>query len=167
MRTDILKQLNISTPQTLGRRAQHAQGDEGRVPELVPALRPLEHNPPTQPGGNLLPAPSAQPTASRPAGTTSTAYVGRAAGKFVYTGAMDEYKQMLTVPQQAGQREAARPGELHPDRRPGRAEVANGKSFVISTNAQELVNTYRQGPGRHPGRHDGQDPGAGRPGRRR
>ena len=109
----------------------------------------------------------ARPTASRPAGLRAPATWDPAPGKFVYTGATRRLPAVIEYLQQAGRREAARPGELHPDRRRGPAEVRD-RQVVRDQHATRspwsttTARTSRR-PARRPSR---EDPGADRPGGR-
>ena len=94
MRTDILQQLNLAGPEDLGRADHRAQGDEGRPPGPLPVLRPVEQAPTArreQPAEHH----SATPTAPAAGWDYQHATWDASAGKFVFTGAMDQYKQML------------------------------------------------------------------------
>lgn len=66
-------------------------------------------------------------------------------GKFVATGAMDQYKQMLEFAHTLVKEGLLDPESFTQSDDQASAKFTSGKSFVISTNAQELVNTYRPG----------------------
>ena len=64
-------------------------------------------------------------------------------GRYVYTGAMPQYKQMVEYLNKLVTEKLLDPESFTQNDDQAKQKLANGKSFVISTNAQELVNTYR------------------------
>ncbi len=66
------------------------------------------------------------------------------AGKFVINGGMDEYRDMLTFLNKLVKEKLLDPESFTQTDDQAVAKFASGKSFVISANAQELVNTYRK-----------------------
>ncbi|KAA9373759.1 extracellular solute-binding protein [Microbispora cellulosiformans] len=66
-----------------------------------------------------------------------------AAGKFAYTGAMPQYKQMLQFIHTLVQDKLLDPESFTQTDDQAIQKLASGKSFVISGNAQTLVNEYR------------------------
>ena len=157
--------LNLAVPKTWDDLYTVLKAMKAALPRLVPVLRPVEHA--AQPGREQ---PAEHPRRglrhSGPAGATSHATWDPAASKFVYTGATDQYKQMLAVPQQAGDREAARPGELHPDRRPGPAEARHRQvlrhQLQRADPGQRLPPGHRQDPRRQAREDPAADRAAGR-----
>ncbi|MBP2708535.1 extracellular solute-binding protein [Microbispora sp. RL4-1S] len=65
------------------------------------------------------------------------------AGKFAYTGAMDQYKQMLQFLHTLVAEKLLDPESFTQTDDQAIQKLASGKSFVISGNAQTLVNEYR------------------------
>ena len=166
VRTDILQQLNLHGPEDLGRAVHRAQGDEGGVPRLVPVLRPVEQ---AHPGRrNLLNIlGSAYGT---PAGWDyQHATWDPAAKKFVYTGAMRAVQaDGRSTSTSWSAEKLLDPESFTQTDDQARQKLANGKSFVISGNAQTLVNELPARPGEdHPEREGREDPAADRPGRAR
>ncbi len=92
------------------------------LPRPVPVLRPVEH---PAAAGRQQPARHPQPrrTARRPAGPSSNAYWDAGRRQVRLHRRHGPVQADAAVPQHAGQREAAGPGELHPDRRQRPAEV--------------------------------------------
>ncbi|MFI0895632.1 extracellular solute-binding protein [Streptomyces sp. NPDC020983] len=68
-----------------------------------------------------------------------------ASDKFVLTGAMDQYKAMVEFTAKLVKEKLLDPESFTQTDDQANAKFTSGKSFVISTNAQELVNTYRPG----------------------
>lgn len=66
-----------------------------------------------------------------------------AAGKFVYTGATEQYKQMVQYLNKLVTEGLLDPESFTQSDEAARQKLANGKSFVITSNAQTLVNDYR------------------------
>ncbi|MEV5823124.1 extracellular solute-binding protein [Micromonospora harpali] len=66
-----------------------------------------------------------------------------AAGKFVYTGATEQYKQMIQYLNKLVTEGLLDPESFTQSDEAARQKLANGKSFVITSNAQTLVNDYR------------------------
>jgi putative aldouronate transport system substrate-binding protein len=73
------------------------------------------------------------------------------AGKFAFTGAMDQYKQILQYLNTLVSEKLLDPESFTQTDDIARQKFANGQSFVISTNAQELVNKYRADIAKIPG----------------
>ncbi len=65
------------------------------------------------------------------------------AQKFAFTGAMDQYRQMLTYLNKLISEKLMDPESFTQQDEQAIQKFATGKSFMISANAQELVNTYR------------------------
>ena len=136
-------------PEDLGRPLHRAQGDEGEVPERLPVLRSVE---PAQPGW--------QP--AQPAGLLVRVAGGRVelparqlerAGAEVRVHRRHRAVQAdAAVPQQARHREAARPGELHPDRRPRPAEARQQQVLRDRHQRADPGERVPAGPGEPPTR---------------
>ena len=121
VRTDILEQAQPAEPETWDELHDRAQGDEDGVPRRR----------------TRSPTGSASRARQRLLNIAGAAYgtvagwglpardlgLRRAKKEFVFTGATDAVQAAAGVPQQAGDRGAARPGELHPDRRRRLAEA--------------------------------------------
>jgi putative aldouronate transport system substrate-binding protein len=63
--------------------------------------------------------------------------------KFVFTGAMEEYRQMLAYAAKLVKEGLLDPESFTQQDDQAIAKFTSGKSFAICTNAQELVNSYR------------------------
>jgi len=139
IRTDVLKELNLAVPTTWD--------------ELHTVLKAMKAAHPTSypfsdrfavpnPGGSLLNILSRAYGARGGWGYLNAAW-DNAGKKFAFTGAMDGYKQMLEY-----LHTLVAEGLLDPESFTQSDDVATqkfvtGKSFVISTNAQNIVRDYR------------------------
>ncbi|ASW54420.1 extracellular solute-binding protein [Plantactinospora sp. KBS50] len=141
-RTDVLEKLGIATPQTWDDITNMLRAIKQAYPDKYP-LSDRWSNAPGPGANNLL-------------GILSTAY-GTYAGwawqsthwddgakKFVYSGSMDQYKQVVQYLNTLVSEKLLDPESFTQSDEDARAKFAAGKSFVISTNAQELVNSYRK-----------------------
>src|SRR5690606_38191694 len=71
------------------------------------------------------------------------AYWDAKAQRFVYTGAMDEYRQMLEYLHTLVKEKLMDPESFTQQDETAIQKFTSGKSFVICTNAQTLVNELR------------------------
>jgi len=137
VRTDVLSKLT-SRPGHLGRAAT-VLSDEGRLPANFPFSD--RWGVPTP--GAACSTRSRRDTGPPAAGATSTRRGTAGEKKYVFTGARTVQAD-APVPARAGDRQAARYGELHAVRRQEIQKFGSGRSLVISTNAQTLINDYRK-----------------------
>ncbi|GIE80786.1 sugar ABC transporter substrate-binding protein [Actinoplanes philippinensis] len=149
VRTDVMEKLGLTAPQTW----DDLTGVLREMKKAHPDLYPLSDrwSTPPQPGANNL------------FGLLSTAYGTRAgwawnpmewdatAGKFVYSGAMDQYRQMLQYVNTLVKEGLLDPESFTQTDDIARQKFANGKSFMISVNAQTLVNEARKDIAKLPG----------------
>ncbi|MFF3855373.1 extracellular solute-binding protein [Micromonospora sp. NPDC002575] len=139
VRTDILDELKQPVPKTWDDLYTVLKAMKAKYPNSYPYSD--RWSKPT-PGGALL----------RIAGNSFGTQAGwsfqhstwdPAAGKFVYTGATEQYKQMIQYLNKLVTEGLLDPESFTQSDEAARQKLANGKSFVISSNAQTLVNDYR------------------------
>ncbi|TDB71821.1 extracellular solute-binding protein [Micromonospora sp. KC721] len=139
MRADILDQLGLTVPKTWDDVYTVLKAMKARYPDTYP-FSDRWHKP--NPGGALLNFLGASYGTS---GGWGYQHVTWAPGekKFVYTGASEQYKQMLQFLNKLVAEKLMDPESFTQTDDAARQKLANGKSFVISTNAQTLVNELR------------------------
>jgi putative aldouronate transport system substrate-binding protein len=149
VRTDVLQKLNISTPQTWD--------DVHGMLRAIKAAHPNQYpfsdrwsTPPT-PGANSLLATLGAAYGTQAGWTYQHSTWDPAANKFVYTGAMDQYKQMIQYLNTLVAEKLLDPASFTQTDDQAIQKFANGQSFVISGNAQEVVNSYRKNLAHLPG----------------
>lgn len=140
IRTDILDQLQLKAPGTWDELYTVLKAMKAAYPDSYPFSDRWSQ--PT-PGGNLLNILGASYGTFGGWGYQHATF-DPTANKFVYTGAMDQYKQMLAYLNKLVSEKLLDPESFTQSDDAARQKLANGKSFVISTNAQTLVNDYRQ-----------------------
>ncbi|WP_255951795.1 ABC transporter substrate-binding protein [Streptomyces odontomachi] len=140
IRTDVLDDLKLDIPKTTDDLYDVLKAMKQAHPDLYPMTD--RWNVPT-PGGALL----------KTLGTAFGTHGGwdylnpfwdSKAGKFVLTGAMDEYRSMLTFANKLVKEKLLDPESFTQTDDQAVEKFTSGKSFMISANAQELVNTYRK-----------------------
>jgi putative aldouronate transport system substrate-binding protein len=145
VRTDILQQLNIPTPQTWDDVYNMLKKMKASNPD--PNFYPFSDrfkNPPG-PGANNLLGIMSQAYGTWAGWAWQHSYFDTGAGKFVYPGAMDQYKQMLTFLNKLVTEKLLDPDSFTQADDAAVQKFSTGKSYVISTNAQTIVNDYRKG----------------------
>jgi putative aldouronate transport system substrate-binding protein len=149
IRTDVLKQLNLTVPKTWD--------------DLLTVLRAMKSITPA--GGypfsdrfSVPPQPAGANALLSILGEAYGTWAGYSwnsttfkDGKFVYTGAMDEYKNMLQYLNTMVSEKLLDPESFTQTDDKARQKFATGQSFVISCNAQTLVNENRQDIAKIPG----------------
>ncbi|MEV4517905.1 extracellular solute-binding protein [Dactylosporangium sp. NPDC049525] len=140
VRTDVLQQLNLQAPQTWDELTNVLRAMKSAHPDIYP-MSDRWNNP--TPGGCLL-------------GHLSSAYGTLAGwdyqnatwdagtGKFAFTGAQDKFKQMLQYLNTLITEKLLDPETFTQQDDAARQKFASGKSFVMSCNAQTLVNECRK-----------------------
>jgi len=142
VRTDILQRLNIPTPQTWDDVHTMLKAMKTAYPNQYP-FSDRWSTPPNPGADNLLAVVGA--AYGTQAGWNyqhSTWDPGQS--KFVYTGAMDQYKQMIQYLNTLVSEKLLDPESFTQSDDQAKQKFAQGQSFVISANAQELVNFYRK-----------------------
>jgi putative aldouronate transport system substrate-binding protein len=149
VRTDILQQLNLSVPQTWDDVHSMLRAMKAAHPSVYPFSD--RWSTPPNPGANSLLATVGAAYGTQAGWTYQHATWDSGSGKFVYTGAMDQYKQMIQYLNTLVSEKLLDPESFTQSDDQAKQKFANGQSFVISANAQELVNFYRKGIAHIPG----------------
>ncbi|MGN9844445.1 ABC transporter substrate-binding protein [Nonomuraea sp. H19] len=139
IRTDILEKLGLKVPTTWDELYTVLKAMKKEYPDLYPMTD--RWGVPT-PGGNLLKL-VAQAYGAKGGWEYQHATWDSAAGKFAYTGAMPGYKQMIEYLRKLVDEKLLDPESFTQQDEQAKQKFNSGKSFVISTNAQTMVNDYR------------------------
>jgi putative aldouronate transport system substrate-binding protein len=155
VRTDVLDQLNLQVPQTWD--------DFHNVLKAMKQAHPAADVYPLSdrwssstagasgPGANAFLQSVAMGYGTYAGWSYQHAYWDTNAQKFVYTGAMDQYRQVVEYVATLVREKLMDPESFTQSDDIARQKFANGKSFVISTNASELVNSNRKDLAKIPG----------------
>lgn len=139
VRTDIMEELNLEVPKTWDELYEVLKAMKAKYPDRYPMTD--RWGDPT-PGGNLFKL-VAQAYGTKGGWEYQHATWDPAAGKFAYTGAMPQYKQMIEYLHKLVEEKLIDPESFTQQDEPAKQKFNSGKSFVISTNAQTLINDYR------------------------
>ncbi|WP_188195332.1 ABC transporter substrate-binding protein [Nonomuraea sp. SYSU D8015] len=139
VRTDILEKHNLEIPKTWDELYTVLKALKAEYPDLYPMTD--RWGVPT-PGGNLLKI-VAQAYGAKGGWEYQHATWDSAAGKFVYTGAMPGYKQMIEYLHKLVKEKLLDPESFTQQDEQAKQKFNSGKSFVISANAQTLINDHR------------------------
>lgn len=142
IRTDILRQLGLAVPQTWDDLTAVLRAMKKAYPDRYPFSD--RWSTPPQPGANNLLALVGEAHNVWAGWSYQHAQWDASAGKFVYTGATDAYKQVIQYLNTLVSEKLLDPESFTQSDDQARQKFANGQSFVISANAQELVNHYRK-----------------------
>jgi putative aldouronate transport system substrate-binding protein len=140
VRTDVLQQLNLQVPKTWDDVYTMLKAMKAANPSTYPFSD--RWSKPT-PGGNLINIVTAS-FGSFGGWNYQHAKFNESTKKFEYTGATDAYKQAVEYLHKLVAEGLLDPESFIQSDDQARQKLANGKSFVISSNAQTLVNDYRQ-----------------------
>jgi len=142
VRTDILEQLNLEVPKTWDEFYTVLKAMKASNPD--PSFYPFSDRfSKPNPAGNLLNLLAAS-YGLEGAGWNFQHVSWDANGKkFFYTGASEQYKQMLTYLNKLVKEKLLDPETFTQTDDQARQKLTNGKSYVISGNAQTLVNENR------------------------
>ncbi|HEU5355874.1 MAG TPA: extracellular solute-binding protein [Actinocrinis sp.] len=143
VRTDILQKLNLSVPQTWDDVHSMLRAMKAAYPNQYP-LSDRWSSPGPGPGANRLLASLGDAYGTYAGWNYQHSWWDSTAGKFVYTGAMDQYKQVLQYLNMLVSEKLMDPESLTQTDDQAKQKWANGQTFVISTNAQEVINTLRK-----------------------
>jgi putative aldouronate transport system substrate-binding protein len=149
VRTDVLKALNFTVPKTWDDVHTMLQAMKAAYPANYPFSD--RWSTPPGPGGNSLLARVGAAYGTQAGWDYQATTWDASAGKFVLTGAMDQYKQTLQYLNTLVSEKLLDPESFTQVDDQARQKFATGKSLVISANAQELVNTYRKDLAKIPG----------------
>ncbi|WP_433202592.1 extracellular solute-binding protein [Dactylosporangium sp. CS-047395] len=141
IRTDILQQLGLTIPKTWDDLHNVLKAMKQAHPDVYP-LSDRWSTPPQPGGNNLLNLVGASYGALAGWGFQHTAW-DDGAKKFVYAGATDQYKQVLQFLNTLVAEKLVDPESFTQPDDQAKQKFANGKSFVMSCNAQTLVNEIR------------------------
>ncbi|MET7337601.1 extracellular solute-binding protein [Nonomuraea sp. NPDC005650] len=139
VRTDILEKHKLEVPKTWDDLYTLLKALKKEYPDLYPMTD--RFGVPT-PGGNLFKL-VAQAYGAKGGWQYQHATFDTTAGKFVYTGAMPQYKQMLEYLNKLVKEKLLDPESFTQQDEQAKQKFNSGKSFVISANAQSIVNDYR------------------------
>jgi putative aldouronate transport system substrate-binding protein len=139
LRTDIMAQLNLKTPTTWDEFYEVLKAMRAAHPDVYPFSD--RWSKPT-PGGSLFNILGASYGVNGGWGYQHAAW-DASSSTFVYAGASDKYKQWVTYLNKLVTEKLIDPESFTQTDEIARQKLANGKSFVISSNAQSLVNDYR------------------------
>jgi putative aldouronate transport system substrate-binding protein len=142
VRTDVVSALGLKTPETWDDMATMMRAMRSAHPDVYP-LSDRWSTPPN-PGANNLLAVLGTAYGTQAGWNYQHSSWDARSGKFVYTGAMDQYKQMITYLSGLVNEKLIDPESFTQPDDQAIQKFANGKSFVISANAQEVVNSYRK-----------------------
>lgn len=141
VRTDILTALNLQVPKTWDDVYTMLKAMKAAHPDVYP-LSDRWSTPPNPGANNLIAMVGAAygPMAGWDYQATSW---DASAGKFVLTGAMDQYRQVIEYLNKLVNEKLIDPQSFTQTDDQARQKFATGKSFVMSCNAQTLVNEAR------------------------
>ncbi|MFC6018295.1 extracellular solute-binding protein [Plantactinospora solaniradicis] len=143
MRTDILAQLNLQVPTTWDELTTVLRAMKQAHPDVYP-LSDRWSTTPEGPGANTLLAHMSDAYDTRAGWDWQPYHWDAGAGKFVFPGAMDNYRQILQYLNTLVSEKLMDPESFTQQDDLAKQKFGTGKSFVISTNAQELINSYRK-----------------------
>ncbi len=149
MRTDVLQQLNLQVPKTWEDLRTVLRAMKAAHPDVYP-LSDRWSTPPN-PGANSLLSIVGTAYGVQAGWTYQHAKWDDAAKAFVYTGASPQYKQMVEYLNSLVTEKLVDPESFTQSDDLAKQKFANGKSFVISCNAQTLVNELRPSIAKIPG----------------
>jgi putative aldouronate transport system substrate-binding protein len=146
MRYDILDKLKLDVPQSWDDVHDVLKAMKTLLPDSYPfSDRWSVGGGPGQPGANNLLSILSIAYGTYAGWSWQPAYFDTGAGKFVFPGAMDEYRQMLQFLHTLVKEGLLDPESFTQQDDQAIQKFSSGKSYVISTNAQEIVNSYRPG----------------------
>ncbi|WP_433043035.1 ABC transporter substrate-binding protein [Dactylosporangium sp. CS-033363] len=141
IRTDVLQQLGLTIPKTWDDLHNVLKAMKQAHPDVYP-LSDRWSTPPQPGGNNLLNLVGSSYGALAGWGFQHTTW-DDGAKKFVYAGATDQYKQVLQFLNTLVAEKLVDPESFTQPDDQAKQKFANGKSFVMSCNAQTLVNEIR------------------------
>jgi putative aldouronate transport system substrate-binding protein len=150
VRTDILQKLNLPVPQTWDDVLNMLRAMKAAYPGQYPFSERWSV-PPQPAGANNLMSIIGEAYGTQAGWTYQHTTWDANAKQFVYTGAMDQYKQMLQILNTMVSEKLLDPESFTQTDDNARQKFASGKSFVISCNAQTLVNECRPDIAKIPG----------------
>ena len=143
VRSDILAKHDIDVPATWDEFTTMLQALKSAYPSLYPFSDRWSSTPPG-PGANSLLATLGNAYNTHAGWNYQHQTWDAASGQFVYTGATDAYKAMVTLLNSWVEQKLLDPASFTQSDAQAEQKFANSQSFVISGNAQEVVNTYEK-----------------------
>ncbi|AVT38513.1 extracellular solute-binding protein [Plantactinospora sp. BB1] len=140
IRTDILKELNLEIPKTWDELYTVLKAMKAKYPNTFPFSDRFSQ---PNPAGNLLNILAASYGLEGAGWNFQHVSWDANAKKLFYTGASEKYRDMLTYLNKLVKEGLLDPETFTQTDDNARQKLANGKSFVISSNAQTLDNDYR------------------------
>ncbi|MEG3636993.1 ABC transporter substrate-binding protein [Micromonospora palythoicola] len=140
VRTDILEELNLQVPKTWDEVYTMLKAMKAAYPDVYPFSDRFSQ---PNPAGNLLNMLAASYGLAGAGWNFQHVSWNDQAQQFEYTGATEQYKQMLQYLNKLVSEKLLDPESFTQTDDLARQKLANSKSFVISSNAQTLVNDYR------------------------
>jgi putative aldouronate transport system substrate-binding protein len=150
MRTDVLAKLGLAVPTTWDELTTTLRGLKKAYPDRYPFSDRWSSQKPG-PGANNLLGLLASSYGTYAGWNYATAAWDATAGKFVLTGAMDQYKQIVQYLNTLVSEKLLDPESFTQTDDAARQKFATGKSFVMSVNAQTVVNEARLDLAKIPG----------------
>jgi putative aldouronate transport system substrate-binding protein len=149
VRTDIMTKLGLSQPATWDDFTTVLREMKKAYPDQYPLSD--RFSTPPQPGANNLLNLVAMSYDTHAGWGWLPTHWDTASSKFVFTGAMDQYRQALQYLNTLVSEKLIDPESFTQTDDQARQKFASGKSFVISANAQTLVNESRKDLAKIPG----------------
>jgi putative aldouronate transport system substrate-binding protein len=149
MRTDVLTRLGLAVPRTWDELTTTLRELKKAYPNQYP-LSDRWSTPP-RPGANALISIVGQGYGVNSGWSWNPAYWDATAGKFAFTGATDQYRQMLQYLATLVSEKLVDPESFTQTDDDARQKFANGKSLVMCCNAQTLVKEARADIAKIPG----------------
>lgn len=143
VRQDILDKNNLQVPTTWDEVTSLLQALKSAYPNTYPFSDRWSTTPPG-PGANALLATLGNAYGTHAGWNYQHQTWNASKGEFVYTGATDEYKAMVTFLNGWVTQKLLDPASFTQTDPQAEQKFANSQSFVISTNAQEVVNTLQK-----------------------
>ncbi|MFI6128231.1 extracellular solute-binding protein [Micromonospora sp. NPDC051141] len=140
VRTDILEQLGVPSPTTWDEVYTMLKAMKAAHPDVHPFSDRFGK---PNPAGNLLNMLALSHGLPGAGWNYQATAWDAGAGKYVFTGASEQYRQVVTFLHKLVAEGLLDPETFTQTDDQARQKLASGKSFVISTNAQTLVNDYR------------------------
>jgi putative aldouronate transport system substrate-binding protein len=140
VRTDILEELNLEIPKTWDEVYTMLKAMKAAYPDVYPFSDRFSQ---PNPAGNLLNMLAVSYGLAGAGWNFQHVSWNAQAQQFEYTGATEQYKQMLQYLNKLVSEKLLDPESFTQTDDLARQKLANSKSFVISSNAQTLVNDYR------------------------
>ncbi|SNT48201.1 putative aldouronate transport system substrate-binding protein [Asanoa hainanensis] len=146
VRTDVLQELGLSEPKTWDDVYAMLKAMKAKYPNLYPMTDRYSQPKPTGNLWNILGS-----SYGAPGGWGfNHAIWDASAGKYVYTAASDNWKEWVTFLNKLVSEKLLDPESFTQTDDQARSKIATDKSFVITGNAQALVNDYRPDLAKNP-----------------